>query len=335
MTQFFAQFAGNKATVDTRTRPRPEAVYKRFMRINPKEFLGTTGPMIAEGWIESIEVIFAFTELQDADRVRCATFLLTWDARLWWDSASVSVNLPTLTWNGFKEVFYSKYFTEEVRSRLTREFMMLRQGDNSVADFVRKFKRGVAGPTTYVVVVSRTLATKQDHRDIEVDGQGMRPYQALQQQQQRPQFKKPYQGQPGNKPYQGPSKSKGLFYSRRSPEAGQRSHAKGVPAVEGVKISTVLEVKKELNMRKSRLLELVKDNDCEICYHPGKANVVADALSRKVAVVAQMSAQRSLQSEIQRFDLEVYPKGRAPKLSNLTVQSSLFDRIRVGQPSDE
>ncbi|GJQ95058.1 putative reverse transcriptase domain-containing protein [Tanacetum coccineum] len=36
---------------------------------------------------------------------------------------------------------------------------------------------------------------------------------------------------------------------------------------------------KELNMRQRRWLELLADYDCEICYHPGKANVVADALS--------------------------------------------------------
>ncbi|GKF41575.1 hypothetical protein Tco_0124917, partial [Tanacetum coccineum] len=38
---------------------------------------------------------------------------------------------------------------------------------------------------------------------------------------------------------------------------------------------------KELNMRQRRWLELLSDYDCEIRYHPGKENVVADALSRK------------------------------------------------------
>ena len=40
---------------------------------------------------------------------------------------------------------------------------------------------------------------------------------------------------------------------------------------------------KELNTRQRRWLELVKDYDYEILYHPDKANVIADALSRKVS----------------------------------------------------
>ncbi|GJV24839.1 putative reverse transcriptase domain-containing protein [Tanacetum coccineum] len=38
---------------------------------------------------------------------------------------------------------------------------------------------------------------------------------------------------------------------------------------------------KEFNMRQRRWLELLSDYDCDICYHPGKENIVADALSRK------------------------------------------------------
>ena len=50
-------------------------------------------------------------------------------------------------------------------------------------------------------------------------------------------------------------------------------------------------MQKEFNLRQRRWLELFKDYDCIIDYHPGKANVVADALSRKA--MAALLIQRS------------------------------------------
>ena len=45
----------------------------------------------------------------------------------------------------------------------------------------------------------------------------------------------------------------------------------------------------ELNIRQQRWLELIKDYNLEVHYHPGKANVVADALSRKSHQVEEES----------------------------------------------
>ncbi|KAL4010607.1 hypothetical protein IC575_030109 [Cucumis melo] len=63
---------------------------------------------------------------------------------------------------------------------------------------------------------------------------------------------------------------------------------------------------KELNMRQRRWLELVKDYDCEILYHLGKANVVADALSRKVShSAALVTRQAPLHRDLERPRLRV------------------------------
>ena len=50
---------------------------------------------------------------------------------------------------------------------------------------------------------------------------------------------------------------------------------------------------RDLNLRQRRWLELLKDYDCSILYHPGKVNVVANALSRKSAdSLAHISMER-------------------------------------------
>ena len=53
-------------------------------------------------------------------------------------------------------------------------------------------------------------------------------------------------------------------------------------------------------MRQRRWLELIKDYNLEILYHPGKANVVTDALSRKkqVDVAAMFTSRREIVEDL-------------------------------------
>ncbi|XP_075488367.1 uncharacterized protein LOC142527444 [Primulina tabacum] len=140
--------------------PRPQVdVFEQFRRLNPKEFGGTTDPFIAEGWIRSLELHFEYLQMGDGDLARCSIYMLRDDASLWWEGAAHAVNVATLTWEKFKELFYGKYFPVDVRGRLTREFMSLRQGDSSVAEFIRKFDRGCH----FVPLIARDAGQKLRH----------------------------------------------------------------------------------------------------------------------------------------------------------------------------
>ncbi|KAA0036152.1 pol protein [Cucumis melo var. makuwa] len=92
---------------------------------------------------------------------------------------------------------------------------------------------------------------------------------------------------------------------------------------------------KELNMRKRRWLELVKDYDWEILYHPGKANIVADALSRKVAhSAALITKQAPLLRDFERVEIASSLGEDTSQLAQLSVQSTLRQRIVVTQLND-
>ncbi|KAA0065652.1 ty3-gypsy retrotransposon protein [Cucumis melo var. makuwa] len=89
---------------------------------------------------------------------------------------------------------------------------------------------------------------------------------------------------------------------------------------------------KELNMRQRRWLELVKDYDCEILYHPGKANVVADALSRKVAhSAALITKQTPLLRDFERAEIAVSVGEVTAQLAQLSVQPILRQKIIAAQ----
>ncbi|XP_075483675.1 uncharacterized protein LOC142523828 [Primulina tabacum] len=91
---------------------------------------------------------------------------------------------------------------------------------------------------------------------------------------------------------------------------------------------------KQLNMRQRRWLELVNDYDCTISYHPGKANVVADALSRKCSYLLGSMIQKPLLLDLQRNEIPLVSPGIVSQLSALVLRSTLIDRILREQKLD-
>ncbi|PNY16525.1 retrotransposon-related protein [Trifolium pratense] len=93
---------------------------------------------------------------------------------------------------------------------------------------------------------------------------------------------------------------------------------------------------KELNMRQRRWMEFLKDYDFTLLYHPGKANVVADALSRKaIHISAMMTKELELIEKFRDLNLDVELSNGKICLGMIKVSSGLMEDIRQQQENDE
>ncbi|XP_073137187.1 uncharacterized protein [Henckelia pumila] len=226
-----------------------EDVAERFKKQGPKEFSGTTDPLVAEECIHSLETIFAYMGITDADKVRCAIFMLKEDTTLWWEGAVIGVDLATLTWEDLKRMFFEKYFTVEARGRLIREFLSLRQGDKSVAEYVTQFERGchfapliandeqerlrhftdglrpdikhdvfMAEVVNYKAAVNSALRFEQGKREMHAAYQHKRQLQRT--------FRGQYP-QPAKKQFTGPANCPNPPKPHQRPQGQQRPHQRG------------------------------------------------------------------------------------------------------------
>ncbi|GAU50577.1 hypothetical protein TSUD_410010 [Trifolium subterraneum] len=92
----------------------------------------------------------------------------------------------------------------------------------------------------------------------------------------------------------------------------------------------------ELNMRQRRWLEFLKDYDFELSYHPGKVNVVADALSRKSLHMSSLMAKElELIEEFRDLSFVCEVTSNSVKLGMLKLTNPFLEKIRECQKEDE
>ena len=93
---------------------------------------------------------------------------------------------------------------------------------------------------------------------------------------------------------------------------------------------------KELNLRQRRWVELIKDYDCTIEYHPGKANIVADALSHKptVTLASIKAVQLPLLLEFRGLNAELTVDDSGAVLASFSARPLLLQEIWEAQMQD-
>jgi hypothetical protein len=90
----------------------------------------------------------------------------------------------------------------------------------------------------------------------------------------------------------------------------------------------------DLNLRQQRWMEFIKDSDMEINYHPGKANVVADALCRR-SHVSQLVVENmpfQLCEEFDKLNLRIVAN---MDVREMEIDSTLLQDIRKGRLEDK
>ena len=73
---------------------RPEPLCDRFCKMKPKAFEGSIDPLDVEEWLSSIQVIVEFMELNDQERIICASYMMKKEARYWWSQLELEELSP-------------------------------------------------------------------------------------------------------------------------------------------------------------------------------------------------------------------------------------------------
>ncbi|XP_059639132.1 uncharacterized protein LOC132281450 [Cornus florida] len=122
--------------------PNPMIGFIRDIRkLGAIEFVGPTDPLDAEKWIEDLEKYFEMMDCTEVQKRKIGAFLLSGEARQWWQSETkMVVDITAMTWDDFKTRFNDKYFPLSVREKKATEFMQLEQNNEmSVSEYKRKF----------------------------------------------------------------------------------------------------------------------------------------------------------------------------------------------------
>ncbi|XP_074562799.1 uncharacterized protein LOC141819378 [Curcuma longa] len=120
---------------------RPEAYLIQWQRLKPETFSGAGEPWDAQAWFKTVESIVEMLDWPENEKVKCASFCFTGDARMWWDRVKAKRVVNEMKWSDFEAEFLDEFFHMRVTTKHYDEFTEFRQGDLTVSEAVMKFNR--------------------------------------------------------------------------------------------------------------------------------------------------------------------------------------------------
>ncbi|KAL0555978.1 hypothetical protein IC582_004481 [Cucumis melo] len=130
-------------------------------------------PTKAQMWLTSIETIFRYMKCPEDQKVQCAVFFLEDRGTAWWETTErmLGGDVSKITWEQFKENFYAKFFSANVKHAKPQEFLNLEQGDMTVEQYDAEFD--MLSRFAPDVVRDEAARTEKFVRGLRLDLQGI------------------------------------------------------------------------------------------------------------------------------------------------------------------
>ncbi|XP_027911491.1 uncharacterized protein LOC114170204 [Vigna unguiculata] len=270
-----------------------------------------------------MERIFNAKMCREERKLAFAVYMLTREAKHWWASMKsiMQEKQEPVTWEAFRRKFLFEYFRDSVTYAKEVELLQLTHGNKSVAEYAERFKhlgrfytmpldevwRCIKSGSSDKVGTSQVSSKDQKLRGCEESFQELKKRLTSAPMLVIPDVGKPCEG------------NKAVTYDSRQ----LKVHEKNYPTHD-MKTATL-----------RRWIKFLKDYDFEILYHLGKANVVADALSKKTVHAAHlMIKELELLERFKDMKLQVELVSEFIRCSALAISSDFLNLVNEKQLVD-
>ncbi|TLX69430.1 retrotransposon gag domain-containing protein, partial [Labilibacter sediminis] len=159
------QTKGKEKVTEITTSSKP-VLFKTFKSNGATEFTGLADPTEALIWVENTEKVFRISHVNEDDKSVYAAALFTKKALTWWNNiynTLIGDEKDKMPWETFRARFLEQYCPRDLRRRLEKEFLGIKQGDMSVDEYETMFNQKAQFATKHV-------STEEDKIEMFVDG---------------------------------------------------------------------------------------------------------------------------------------------------------------------